>query len=214
MGERTRGEAPAGPARGIVGSRVRAALLVSLVAALLVAPPLGRRLVATGPMNGDDEARYALLARDMLARGVWFDLHYRGALFRDKPPLYPWTIAAASWLGGRVTEATAQLPVAAAAVGAVLFTFLLGDRLFDRRVSVWAALVLATTTGFLDLSQLLLPDMLVLCFATLAGYGFWRMVSEPAPRGAGALFYGATALAVFAKGPLGMLPILAAAVWL
>jgi Dolichyl-phosphate-mannose-protein mannosyltransferase len=128
------------------------------------------------------------------------------------PRLYPWTIAAASWLGGgRVTEGTAQAPVAVAAIATVLFTVLLADRLFGRRAGVWAALVLATTTGFLDLSQLLLPDMLVARFATLAGWAGWRMVSEPSNRLTPPLFYGASALAVFAKGPLGALPILAVA---
>jgi len=150
----------------------------------------------------------------MLARGVWFDLRYRGVVFRDKPPLYPWTIAAASWGSGRVTPGTAQAPVAVASVATVLLLFLLADRLFSRRASIWAALVLATTTGFLDLSQLLLPDMLVACFATLAGLAGWRMVSQPADRIAPSLFYAATALAVFAKGPLGALPILAVAAWL
>src|SRR5262245_1834776 len=100
-------------------------MLVSALAALLLVPPIGQRILATGPTNGDDEARYALLARDMLARGVWFDLHYRGVVFRDKPPLYPWAIAAASWMGGRVTEATAQLPVVLTAIGAVAAAFFL-----------------------------------------------------------------------------------------
>src|SRR5262249_36907497 len=173
-----------------------------------VAPPMGRRILATA-----DEARYSLLARDMLARGVWFDLHYRGMLYRNKPPLYPWSIAATSWNGARVTEATAQAPVVLASIGAVLSTFLLGDRLFGRQVGVWAALILVTTAGFLHLSQLLLPDMLVLCFATLAGYAFWRMASDPSPWSA-VIFYAAVALAVFAKGPAGLVPVVAAAVWL
>lgn len=57
-------------------TRIRAALVV---ATLLVLPPAGRRLIATGGINGDDEARYSLMARDMLVRGVWFDLHVRGS---------------------------------------------------------------------------------------------------------------------------------------
>jgi 4-amino-4-deoxy-L-arabinose transferase-like glycosyltransferase len=201
--------------RGVARTRLGGALVAVALAALLVLPPLGQRILATGPINGDDEARYPLLARDMLARGVWFDLHYRGELYRDKPPLYPWTIAAVSWIRGRVTEATAQAPVVLAAIGAVLGTFLLGDRLFGGRAGLWAALVLATTLGFLDLSQLVLPDMLVLAFATLAGYGFWRAERGGPGRGVFlAVFYGASALASFSKGPLGLLPLLAAGLWI
>jgi 4-amino-4-deoxy-L-arabinose transferase-like glycosyltransferase len=174
-------------------TRFQAALLVSFVTALLVLPPLGQRIIATS-----DEARFALLARDILERGAWFDLQVRGKQYRNKPPLYAWSIAALSLPYGRVTEATAHAPVALAAIGAVLFTFLLGDRLFNRRAGLWAALILATSYGFFGHSQLVLPDMLVLCFAAVAGYTFWRAVAEPPGRGALVAFYAALALGVFA----------------
>jgi len=190
-------------------TRFRAALLVSLVAAVLVLPPLGQRIIATS-----DEARFALLARDIIEGGAWFDLQVRGKQYRNKPPLYAWSIAALSLPSGRVTEATAHAPVALAAIGAVLFTFLLGDRLFNRRAGLWAALILATSYGFFGHSQLLLPDMLVVCFAALAGYAFWRAMSEPPGRGALLAFYAALGLGVFAKGPVGLLPLLVAALWL
>ncbi len=61
----------------------------------------------------------------MIERGAWFDVYVREKQYRNKPPLYAWSIATLSLLSGRVTEATAQLPVALAAIGAALFTFLL-----------------------------------------------------------------------------------------
>lgn len=177
--------------------------------ALLVLPPLGQRIIATS-----DEARFALLARDIIERGAWFDVQVRGTPYRNKPPLYAWSIAALSRPVGRVTEATALAPVALAAIGTVLFTFLLGDRLFNRRAGLWAALILATSYGFFGHSQFALPDMLVLCFATLAGYAFWWAVTDPPGRGWLVLFYAALAFGLFAKGPVGLLPLLVAAVWL
>ena len=188
---------------------LRAAMLVALVTAVLVLPPLGQRYVGT-----TDEARFVLYAREALAQRALFDVRLRGKLFREKPPLYAWTIAAVSWPGGRVTEATAQLPVALGAVAAAVFTVLLGDRLFGRRGGLWAGLVLATTFGFFRHSQIFLPDMLVLAFATAAAYWFWRSVEEPPGRGARVLFYVALALALYAKGPLGLLPLLVSAIWL
>ncbi len=190
-------------------TRLSAALLVSAVTALLVLPPLGQRVLAT-----NDEVRFALLARDMLERGVWFDVQFRGTPYRNKPLLYPWSIAALALARGRVTEAAAQAPVAAAAIGSALFTFLLGERLFNRRAGLWAALILATSYGFFALSQQSLPDLIVVCFATLAGYSFWRAVGEPPGRGALVAFYAALAFGVFAKGPVGLLPLLPAAIWL
>ncbi len=195
----------AGAERG----RLRAAALVAFVAAVLVLPPLGQRYVGT-----TDEARFVLYAREALAQRTLFDVRLRGKLFREKPPLYAWAIAALSLPGGRVTERTAHLPVALAAIGAAVLTFLLGDRLFNRRAGLWAGLVLATTFGFFRHSQIFLPEMLVVAFATAAAYWFWRGMEDPPGRGARVLFHVALALALYAKGPLGLLPLLVGAIWL
>src|SRR5262245_47719808 len=194
---------------GADGRALRAAALVALVTAALVLPPLGPRFVAT-----TDEARFVLYAREVLARRVLFDVRLREKFFREKPPLYAWAIAALSLPGGRVTEWTAHLPIAAAAVGAAVFTALLGERLFTRRAGLWAGLVLATTYGFFRHSRIYLPDMLVVAFATAAAYWFWRAVEDPAAARARFVFYVALALALYAKGPLGLLPLLVGAIWL
>src|SRR5919198_1624472 len=188
---------------------LRGALFVAAFAALLVLPPVGHHLIVKS-----DEARFALLARDMLERGAWLDAQVEGERYRNKPPLFPWSIAMLSRLHGGVTEATAQLPSAIAAVAAVLFTYLLGDRLFGRRAGSWAGLILATSASFFSHSQQILPDMLMLAFATASGYAFYCAVSEPAGRRAVVGFYAALAFGVFAKGPVGLLPILVAAIWL
>jgi 4-amino-4-deoxy-L-arabinose transferase len=190
-------------------SRLVGAVLVSVFAALLVLPPVGRHLIVKS-----DEARFALLARDMVQRGTWFAAEVEGERYRNKPPLFPWSIALLSRLGGGVTETTAQLPAATAAIVAVLFTFLLGDRLFGRRAGVWAALILLTSASFFSHSQQILPDMLVVAFGTAAGYAFWLAMTGPRQGPALVGFYAALALAVFAKGPVGLLPLVVAAIWL
>ena len=191
------------------GRRLDGALLVVVFTALLVLPPVGHHLIVKS-----DEARFALLARDMLSRGAWFSAEVEGQPYRNKPLLFPWTIAALSRLRGAVTEATAQLPAAAAAVAAALFTFLLGDRLFGRRAGVWAALILVTSASVFSHSQQILPDMLVVAFATACAYAFWHAMTEPPGTLALVGFHAALAFGVFAKGPVGLLPILVAAVWL
>jgi 4-amino-4-deoxy-L-arabinose transferase-like glycosyltransferase len=190
-------------------ARRRGALLVVVFTALLVLPPVGHHLVVKS-----DEARFVLLARDMVERGAWFSAVVEGQQYRNKPPLFPWSIALLSRLRGAVTEGTAQLPTAVAAIAAALCTFLLGDRLFGRRAGLWAALMLATSAGFFIHSQQILPDMLVLAFATASGYAFWRAMSEPEASRALVAFYTALAFAVFAKGPVGLLPLLVAMAWL
>jgi len=190
-------------------ARLRAAVVLSLVTAVLVLPTLGQR-----PIGTSDEARFAVLAQQLLDRETWSGAEVRGHVYRKKPLLYPLSIAAVSRLQGRVTEATAQAPVALAAVGVVLFTFLLGERLFNPRAGWWAGLILATTYGFVRHTHALLPDMLVVCFVMAAGLAFWSAVTRPPGRAAMALFYVAMALAVFAKGPVGLLPLLVGAAWL
>ena len=196
---------PAGLCRG----RLHGVLLVAVVTALIVLPSLGQRIVAT-----TDEARFVLYAREVLAQHTLFNVRLRGAFFREKPPLYAWAIAALSLPGGRVTEGTAQAPIALAAIFAAVFTCLLGGRLFNPRVGLWAGLALATTVGFFRHSQILLPDMIVVACATAAAYWFWRAMEDPADRRFTVLFYVALALALYAKGPLGLLPLLVGAIWL
>ena len=183
-------------------------LLVGVFTALLVFPPVGHHLVIKS-----DEARFTLLARDMLHRGAWLAPEVEGQPYRNKPLLFPWIIAGLSALGGVVTERTAQLPAAAAAVVAAVFTLCLGDRLFDRRTALWAGLILATSASPFAHSQQILPDMLVLAFAAMSLYAFWVAMSTASPS-ALVGFYAALGFCVFAKGPVGLLPLLVAGVWL
>jgi 4-amino-4-deoxy-L-arabinose transferase-like glycosyltransferase len=187
---------------------IRRGALVAAFAALLVFPSLGRRFIVTG-----DEARFAVLAQDMLDRGTWFDARVRDQRYRSNPLLYPWAIKVLSLPAGRVTETTAQLPIAAAAVVAVFFTTGLGQQLFSARAGVAAGLVTATSYAFFAHSQIVLPDMLVVAFGLAALSAFWAAISDPPGRRALVAFYAAVALGVAAKGPMGLLPLLVVVVW-
>ena len=187
-------------------SRLHDGILVLAVAALLVLPPLGQRVLAPS-----DEARFVLYARDVLQNQTPFDVHVRAKLFREKPPLLAWLIAVASLPGGRVTETTAQVPIVLAALTAVAFTFLAGVRLLGPETGMLGGLALAVTYGFFAHSQLILPDMLVVACVSAAMHALisWWIGGQwawPAPVG----FYTATGFAVYAKGPVGLLPLLIA----
>ena len=123
----------------------RAALVIAFLAAVLTVPRLGHRQIV-----GSHEAVFPIVARDIVERGAWMGAELRGLPYRNKPPLYPWAIAALSWPAGRVTEITARVPVILAAIGSVVGTFLLGARLFGRRAGLWAALILLTSVVFFD----------------------------------------------------------------
>jgi 4-amino-4-deoxy-L-arabinose transferase-like glycosyltransferase len=190
-------------------TRSRDALLVVLLAAVLVLPPVGHRFILTS-----HEARFAIIAQDMMNRHVWFDAEVRRLPYRNKPPLHPWSIVAGSWWQGQVTEWSARLPSALATVATVLGTFLLADRLFGRRAGLWAALVMATAYGVFAHSQMILPDVPMIAFGVLAGYFFWRAMSGPGGGMAMVAFYAMLGLGVFVKGPAGLLPLAVAVAWL
>lgn len=182
--------------------------LVAALAAILFLPPVGQRVIVTS-----HEARFALIARDMIERSVWFGAAVRGEPYRNKPPLHPWSIVALSWPRGRVTEGTARLPSALATLATAVGTGLLAGRLFGGRAGLWAGLVTVTSYGVFAHSQMILPDMLMIAFGMLAGYSFWRAISGPEPR-AMVAFYAMLGLGVFAKGPAGLLPLAVAVAWL
>src|SRR3989454_9685278 len=194
------------PRRGLGVGR---AVLVTPGAVVLGAPTLGTHV--SGPSDG---ARFPLRARDMMTRGVWFEAYVREKLFREKPPLYPWLIVIFSRPGGVVTETTAQAPVMLTTIATVLMTAQLGAALFGPAAGLAAGLILSTCWGFFVHSQMILPDMIVLAFSPAAGLALWRAGSDPPSPRAFVLFYAAVALAMFAKGPVGLLPLAAAAAWL
>jgi 4-amino-4-deoxy-L-arabinose transferase-like glycosyltransferase len=102
-------------------SPIALGLAIVVAAVVLVCPRLGHR-----PIVGSHEAVFPLVARDIVQRSAWMSAELRGVSYRNKPPLYAWAVAVASWPGGRVTPASAQLPAALAAIATAVATFVLG----------------------------------------------------------------------------------------
>src|SRR5438105_14903249 len=85
-----------------------------LLAAVLAFSGLGAR-----PLISPAEARYALIAREMLEKGDWIQPHFNHARYYEKPPLTYWAVAASYRLFG-FTEFASRLPSALAYIGTVL----------------------------------------------------------------------------------------------
>ena len=185
----------------------RAALWVTAAAVLMAAIDLGRRILAT-----NDEARFAMLAQDVLTRGAWLFPELNGMPYNNKPPLQVWLIALASWPAGHVTQLTAALPSALAAVGTALVVFAMGRHLFGVATGRLAALVTITTQGWFLHARLPMPDMLMTFFITAAVAMLWPIVAGRT--GAWWLgFWGAMAGAFWAKGAAALLPLAVAVAW-
>src|SRR5262249_20070736 len=183
------------------------ALWVTAAATAMVAINLGRRILAT-----NDEARFALLAQDMLSRGAWLFPELHGVAYNARPPLVAWLIAVASWPAGHVTQLSAVLPSALAAVGTALVVSAVGRALFGGAAGVLAALAAITTQGWFLHARLPMPGMIVTVFLTAAGACLWPVVTGRA--GPGWLgFYGSMAGGVWAKGRAALLALGVAMVW-
>jgi len=180
-------------------------ILLVLLALCIFLPGLGSR-----DLWNPDEPRYAEVAREMRVEGDWFVPHVNGEVYSQKPPLLFWLINLSSLVtGGEVTEWSARLPSALAAVAAILLTFLIAERLspdeIARRVAWLAAAVYGTCVKVLWQGHVGQIDMLLAALVALAIWFWIRGYTEGRP-GFYRLFFLATGFATLAKGPVGLLP--------
>jgi len=150
-----------------------------------------------------DEPRFAEVAREMLGSGDYLAPHVNGQPYKEKPPLLFWAIAAASAAAGEVTAFTARLPSALAGLIVVLCTYALAARLYGARVAFWSGLVLATTSRFWWQARVGQIDMLLTACLAVALLCFLLWQDARRTRWLVA-FYAAAAVAVYAKGPVGI----------
>jgi len=184
----------------------RALLWVVGGAAVMVGVDLGRRILTT-----NDEARFPLLAQDILTRGDWLFPILNGTVYHNKPILLAWLIALVSWPVGYVTQFTAVIPSAVAAFATALVIWALGREMFGAAAGQYAALTAVTTQGLFLHGRLPMPDMLMTAFIAASLWMLWRM-TRGTPR-AWIGFYVLVGLAFWAKGPGGFLPLIVALAW-
>lgn len=182
-----------------------------------------------------DEPRNAGCAVEMLARGDWVVPWFNDELRTHKPVLLYWLIMTAYSVLG-VNEFSARFGSALLGLGTVLWTYVIGRRLFSPRVGLLAGTVLASTLMFDVAARAATPDSTLIFFVT-ASIGAFVVGTFPArksiaasclessdaePQVAGVLvasswrlpFPGALGvylmmgMAVLAKGPVGVvLPV-------
>ena len=160
--------------------------------------------LGAGPMGDIDEAMHAATSKDMVLDGDWITPRYNGANFYDKPPLHNWLVAMAFLLFG-FNEFAARLPAALLGTGCVMITYWLGRRTFEPAVAFLSALVLATSAEYIILSRVVVHDISLVFFDTLAlALFFIGYKSERHRKPAFLIGYAALGFAVLAKGPVGL----------
>lgn len=152
-----------------------------------------------------NELRYMSIADEAIADGHLFAFYNQGEPYADKPPLYFWLV-----MLGRVLFGSHQMwflsllsLLPAMVIIGVMNRWVLTSMDKTRRQS--AALMLATGGMFLGVAVFLRMDMLMTMFITLALYLFWRLYVGEGGRREQWLFPVCVFLALFSKGPVGLL---------
>ncbi|HVB82881.1 MAG TPA: glycosyltransferase family 39 protein [Candidatus Binataceae bacterium] len=159
-----------------------------------------------------DEARYAEIAREMLATRNFIVPHLNYVAYVEKPPLLYWLGVMWMALFG-VNEFAARLTPALAALAGVFMTWLFVRRTMDRGRALLAGAILTTSTLYAVMAQVLTTDMLLTAAVTVALFALYLHWSE-----GGRwcwLGYAAIAMGLLTKGPVAaVIPILAVAIFL
>jgi 4-amino-4-deoxy-L-arabinose transferase-like glycosyltransferase len=171
------------------------------LSAVMLGFDLGEHTLTT-----NDEARFPVMAQDILSKGHWLAPETSGVPMLNKPPLHAWLIALAAWPTGVVTQRAAALPSLLAALGVVAVTCWMARRLFGDEAGLAATLIVATTGGVSTLARSAVPDM-TQAFGIAAAMAAFVAAELDGSRAAWALFYTLVGLACWAKGPAGLLPL-------
>jgi 4-amino-4-deoxy-L-arabinose transferase-like glycosyltransferase len=159
-----------------------------------------------------DEARYAEIAREMLARGAFLIPHLNYVPYVEKPPLLYWLTALWFQVFG-LSELAARLTPALAAIIGLLATYWFAAITLGRRRAFIAGAILATTPLYAVMAQVLNTDLLLTAMLTIAFFALflhWREGGRWCW-----LAYVAMAMAVLTKGPIGVvLPAIVGLVFL
>jgi len=174
------------------------AILVLLCLALFFS------LLGDRPLWDIDEGMHAHTSKVMVETGDWVTPTMNGENFYDKTPLFNW-LAAIAFLVFGFTEFAARLPAAVLGMATVLATYILGSKMFDRRVGLLGGVILATSLEFLVMSRVVVHDITLAFTVTLSLLFFWFAFEDEDRRNVYLFwFYVSCGFAVLAKGPLGL----------
>lgn len=114
-------------------------------------------LTAVG-LVGQDEPRYAAIAREMAQGGDWVTPRLFGVGWFEKPPLLYWMAASAFRLGLN-SDLAPRLPVAILGVAFLGFYYWLLRREFGPKAALYSALLLGTSAWWVAFSHAAVPDL-------------------------------------------------------
>ena len=153
-----------------------------------------------------DEGRNAEKAREILLLGDWLTPHENFQPVLDKPMFFYWLIALSYKLFG-VSEWAARLPSALAALGCVFAVYSFTRVHWGKAQALWSALILLTSLEFFLFARLVIFDMTLTLFLTVALSAFYQAScceTLMRRRLLCLIMYGSLAAATLIKGLIGV----------
>lgn len=155
----------------------------------------------------NNELKYLSIADEALRDSHFFTFYNHGTIYADKPPLYLWLVMLCRTLFGGHFMLPLSLLSALPAIGIIEVM-----RRWTGKQGAEYELVTLTGVYFIAAAAVVRMDMLLSFFIILALRSFWKIRTERHFNWGLPLF---TFLALFTKGPVGvMLPLLASIVFL
>ena len=151
-----------------------------------------------------DEGRNAEKARQILLLGDWVTPYENFLPTLDKPMFFYWLVAISFKLFG-LSEWSARLPSALAALGCVILVYRFARNHWGMWEALWSALILVTSLEFFLLSRFVIFDMTLTFFVTLGLFSFYAASEAENPRNRKMhclVMYAATAFGTLVKGPI------------
>jgi 4-amino-4-deoxy-L-arabinose transferase-like glycosyltransferase len=156
-------------------------------------------------LTDPDEVFYSLTAKEMAQHNEWLTPYIFNQPQFEKPILIYWFIKVAFSAFGQTPFAARFFPALFATLG-VLAVYSLGLLGFvNERRAFWAALILATSVFYIAMGKTVFTDMIFSVLILYSLLSFYLAYTNPLFKRRGILtFYIFGALAVLAKGPLGL----------
>ncbi len=189
-----------------------------LIAILIISATIRLATLGAYPLTDNTEARYAEVAREMVASGDWVTPQLHGAKFWAKPPLSIWLTAMTMSLFG-TNEFAARLSPFFLSLLVVWLTYKLAIKRRDRDHALVASVILISSVLFFINSGAVMTDAALALGTTLSMTAFWLALNGKGKQATlwGYLFFVGQAIGLLSKGPvcivLTFLPIGLWVVW-
>ncbi|HVZ57721.1 MAG TPA: glycosyltransferase family 39 protein [Chitinophagaceae bacterium] len=154
---------------------------------------------------GPDGALYAQLSKEMVLRGDYVRLIFQGKDWLDKPH-FPFWMAALSFRIFGFTTWAYKLPAILFLLMGARYTYLLGSRLYDRRIGLWSAIILLTSEHIILSNNDVRAEPYLTGLVVAAVYHLYRSL-EARFRGHVVAASAFTAAAIMTKGLFVLVPI-------